>query len=69
MKNPHNYPQLTGRNWLDANKVLLASIELFIDLNVTGWEAVICNQCGNYEDDCKSPCPVALAIQLRDLIK
>jgi hypothetical protein len=69
MKNPHDYPQLLGRIWEDCNKILLATLSQFIDLNITGWEAVTCNQCGQHEDDCKPPCAVALAILLRDSIK
>jgi hypothetical protein len=69
MKNPHNYPQLTGRVWEDCNKILLATISQFIDLNVVGWEVVHCLQCGKHEEECVDPCPVALAIKLRDALK
>lgn len=70
LKNPHNWPHLTGRNWQDANKILKASLDLFIDLNITGWENVLCNQCGrnaDYEHGPEFPdCPVGLAGRLRD---
>lgn len=69
MKSPHPAHGLTDRVWNDCNKILLAVINQFIDLNIIGWEHVICNQCNKNADyECGPDCPVALAVKLRDLL-